>query len=140
MLGSHMDTYSPAYSMDRYPRNYIPDGAPKARPGERASADCVLDASAPESFAVPTAAIVRNGLDPVVFVRDEHDADTFLAVPVVPGASGSGWTAITGLDDPDAEVVTDGVYELKLALAAQSGNKKAAGHFHADGTFHEGED
>ena len=29
MLGSHMDTYSPAYSMDRYPRNYIPDGAPK---------------------------------------------------------------------------------------------------------------
>ena len=118
----------------------FPDGAPQARPGERASADCVLDASAPESFAVPTAAIVRNGLDPVVFVRDEHDADTFLAVPVVPGASGSGWTAITGLDDPDAEVVTDGVYELKLALAAQSGNKKAAGHFHADGTFHEGED
>jgi hypothetical protein len=29
------------------------------------------------------------------------------------------------------------VYELKLAV--QTGETKSAGHFHADGTFHEGE-
>lgn len=29
MLGAHMDAYGPEYRMDRYPRNYIPDGAPK---------------------------------------------------------------------------------------------------------------
>ncbi len=118
----------------------FPGEAPKARPGERASAECVLDESAEEAFAVPSLAIVKNGLEPIVFVRDEDDASTFLAVPVTPQVSGGGWTAIEGLTDPDAEIVTDGAYELKLALAAQSGQKKSAGHFHADGAFHEGED
>ena len=35
-----------------------------------------------------------------------------------------------------AEVVREGAYELKIALAAKAGTK-GAGHFHADGTFHE---
>lgn len=118
----------------------FPENAPKARPGERGTAECVTDETSAEAWAVPTAAIVKNGLEPIVFVRDEDEADVFLAVPVKPLVTGGGWTAIEGLDDPDAEVVTDGVYELKLALSAQSGQKKAAGHFHADGTFHEGED
>lgn len=118
----------------------FPQGIRGVRPGERGKAEILLDASAEESWAVPSAAIVRNGLEPIVFIRDEDEDDVFLAVPVKPLVSGGGWTAIEGLDDPDAEVVTDGVYELKLALAAQSGTKKAAGHFHADGSFHEGDD
>jgi hypothetical protein len=35
--------------------------------------------------------------------------------------------------------VSDGAYELKLALQ-EEGDKKSAGHFHADGTFHEGDE
>ena len=115
----------------------FPQGAPAARAGSRAQAECVLDETEAAVVSVPDAAIVRIGLQPTVFVRDEHDADRFLAVPVETGLSGGGWTEVKGLDD-DAEVVTDGAYEFKLALGA--GSSAPAGHFHADGTFHEGED
>ena len=88
---------------------------------------------------VPSSAVFRDGVTPSVFVRDEHDADRFVVKPVVPGRSAAGWTAVTGLDEHD-EVVSRGVYELRHALLAVGGEKKSAGHFHADGTFHAGED
>ena len=118
----------------------FPAGAPDARSGERGQAEIVLANAAPADFAVPSAAIVKRGLEPIVFVKDEDEPDTFLAIPVEPGVTGGGWTAIHGIDDPDAEVVVEGAYELKLALPAPGGEAKAAGHFHADGTFHEGTD
>ena len=83
--------------------------------------------------------VFRDGVTPSVFVRDEHDADRFVVKPVVTGRSAAGWTAVAGLDEHD-EVVARGVYELRHALPAVGGEKKAAGHFHADGTFHAGED
>lgn len=117
----------------------FPDGAPKGRVGARASFACETDSAAPEAWCVPRMAIVRVGLQPTVFVRDEDDEDRFLAIDVTPGASVGGWTAVTGLpEDDDLEVVAAGAYELKLALAATT--EKPVGHFHADGTFHEGED
>ena len=85
---------------------------------------------------VPSAAVFRDGVTPSVFVRDEHDADLFVVKPIIPGRSVGGWVAVTGLDADD-EVVSQGVYELRHALPA-IGEKKAAGHFHADGTFHAG--
>ena len=88
---------------------------------------------------VPSAAVFRDGLAPAVFVRDAHDADRFVVKPVGLGASAGGWTAVTGLSDAD-EVVVQGVYELKQALPALGGEKKVAGHFHADGAFHAGDD
>ena len=110
------------------------------RPGERLQVDCVTDESETPVVAVPSACIVRVGLDPTVFVRDEHDEDRFLAVKVEPGRTNGGWTEVKGLpDDDDLEIVKEGAYELKIALAAQSGSAPA-GHFHADGTFHEGSD
>ena len=110
------------------------------RLGERLQVDCVTDESETPVVAVPSACIVRIGLDPTVFVRDEHDEDLFLAVKVEPGRTNGGWTEVKGLpDDDDLEVVKEGAYELKIALAAQSGSAPV-GHFHADGTFHEGKD
>ena len=88
---------------------------------------------------VPSAAVFRDGLAPAVFVRDAHDADRFVVKPVGLGASAGGWTAVTGLSAAD-EVVVQGVYELKQALPALGGEKKVAGHFHADGAFHAGDD
>lgn len=117
----------------------FPDGAPKGRVGSRVSFLCETEPTAPELVCVPKAAIVRLGLNPIVFVRDEHDEDRFLALDVTPGETVGGWTSVLGLpEDEDLEVVTDGAYELKLALTAQA--TKPTGHFHADGTFHEGED
>lgn len=118
----------------------FPKGGARGRAGARATATCVLDADETPQAAVPTRALVRIGLQPTVFVKDAHDADRFVAVDVVPGRSAGGWTAVTGLPEGDGvEVVVEGAFELKLALPA-AGEAKPAGHFHADGTFHEGAD
>lgn len=118
----------------------FPELPPKGRVGSRGSFVCGTDENVSESICVPRAAIVRIGLQPTVFIRDEDDANRFLAIDVSPGDSVGGWTAVTGLpDDDDIEVVTDGAYEIKLALPSESA-AQPVGHFHADGTFHEGED
>lgn len=118
----------------------FPEGSVPGRAGERATVACVTDEKEAPVTAVPSACIVRVGLEPTVFVRDEHDPDRYLAVKVETGLVGGGWTEVRGLpDDDDLEVVREGAYELKLALAAKAGTK-SAGHFHSDGTFHAGED
>ncbi len=109
---------------------------PSVIAGAASTAVCALDANEDPKPAVPSDCVVMDGLGPVVFVRDAHDRERFIAVPVVPGARGGGWTAVEGLPD-GAEAVRAGAYELKLALA--SGGPNPAGHFHADGEFHEGE-
>ena len=120
----------PAYAL-------FAEGSVPRRAGERVSVACVLDETEAPVRAVPTACLVRIGLEPTVFVRDEHDSDRYLAMRVETGLSGGGWTEVRGLpDDDDLEVVREGAYELKIALAAKAGTK-GAGHFHADGTFHE---
>lgn len=112
----------------------FPSAPVKARCGERAVAEAVKDSTGPDNVAVPSDAIVLNGLTPTVFVKDGHEPNAFVATEVEPLASGGGWTAVKGIHEGD-QVVTDGAYELKLALP--SGGEKKAGHFHADGTFHE---
>lgn len=120
----------PAYAL-------FAEGSVPRRAGERASVACVLGETETPVRAVPTACLVRIGLEPTVFVRDEHDPDRYLAMRVETGLSGGGWTEVRGLpDDDDLEVVREGAYELKIALAAKAG-AKSTGHFHADGTFHE---
>jgi len=110
-----------------------------AVPGESVYVTMEADKAETPVACVPSSAVFRDGVTPSVFVRDEHDADRFVVKPVVPGRSAAGWTAVAGLDEHD-EVVARGVYELRHALPAVGGEKKAAGHFHADGTFHAGED
>jgi hypothetical protein len=106
--------------------------------GARSHAECVTDETERPHVAVPSRCIVSIGLQPTVFIRHAHDAECFIAVPVTPGVSGGGWTAVEGLPSAHSEVVSEGAYELKLALSS-GGDGRSAGHFHADGTFHEGE-
>ena len=115
------------------------DADDKLLQGESVYVTVEADTAEKPVACVPSAAVFRDGVTPSVFVRDEHDEDRFVVKPVVPGRSAAGWTAVTGLDSDD-EVVSQGVYELRHALPAASGEKKAAGHFHADGSFHSGED
>lgn len=107
--------------------------------GETVRVTLETDAHETPVLCVPSAAVFQDGLTPSVFVRDDHDADRFVAHAVGLGASAGGWTAVTGLAD-DAEVVVQGVYELKQALPSLGGEKKVAGHFHADGKFHAGDE
>ena len=126
------------------------DSEVSAIAGERGLAECVTDETEKPHMAVPSKCIVSVGLQPTVFVKDSHNAERFIATPVVPGVSGGGWTAVEGLspheceahakDQPShiCEIVCEGAYELKLALPSADA-KKESGHFHADGTFHTGE-
>ncbi len=108
------------------------EGASLPNVGESVYVTHEFDPAGEAVACVPSAAIFREGITPCVFVRDEHDADRFVVKPVVPGVSAAGWTAVTGLA-ADEEVVSQGVYELKQALPSAGGEKKSAGHFHADG-------
>ena len=114
-------------------------GAP-GRAGDRVRAECVLKSNEVPVWALPDDCIVAVGAESVVFMRDRHRKTRFFAVSVRTGMSGGGWTAVEGLSDTGAEVVKTGVYGLKLALAAKSASDKPVGHFHADGSFHEGDE
>ena len=111
-----------------------------AMPGRVGVLSVVTEESAPESVAVPNACIVTDGMRSVVFTRDADDPTRFFKREVTPGASDGDWTEVGGIR-PGESVVLDGTYELKLAAPADGDapKKKAAGHFHADGQFHEGE-
>ena len=126
------------------------DSEVSAIAGERGHAECVIDETESPHVAVPSKCIISVGLQPTVFVKDSHNPERFVAVPVLPGVSGGGWTAVEGLSPHECEahtknkpsqiceIVCEGAYELKLALPSADA-KKESGHFHADGTFHTGE-
>lgn len=105
--------------------------------GARGEATVFTGGGGEPKTAVPSECVVSIGLQPTVFVRDAADRGRFIAVDVTPLESAGGWTAVDGLPSDGVEVVSKGAYELKLALPG--GGNRGAGHFHADGTFHEGE-
>lgn len=86
--------------------------------------------------SIPDSAIVKVGLDDIVFV--EVAEGTYAAVKVHAGESRCGMTPVEGLV-PGQKMVVKGGHELRNLLPAEGAAKKA-GHFHADGAFHEGED
>jgi len=114
---------------------------PAWRVGDYAKATCVTATVEKPSLVVPSASVVQVGVSPVVFMRAEGEDDHFIAFAAEVGRQADGWTEILNLPDDDAEVVVCGQYELKLALAASTGDRsKKSVHFHADGTVHEGDD
>jgi hypothetical protein len=116
------------------------DGTAPGRSGERMKLECVLDMKETPVPALPDDCIVKIGTQPAVFVRDGRKKEVFHAIKVFVGLSDGGWSEVEGLPlDKHLEVVKQGVYGLKSALAAKSSGGKAVGHFHADGTFHDAE-
>lgn len=106
-----------------------------ARPGLLASLEITTAGAAGEELAIPVAATIRDGLDTVFFRRDRNQPDRVLRVVADLGASDGRWVAVqSGLKEGD-EVVLDGVYQV---LLAQQRDTPAAGHVHADGTWHAG--
>ncbi|MGN0836142.1 MAG: efflux RND transporter periplasmic adaptor subunit [Akkermansia sp.] len=116
---------------------FTPESLPA---GARAGQLCRLDLYGSEAggsiVSVPDSAVVRVGTDDVVFV--EAREGLYYMYKVHAGASRRGMTPVDGLQ-PGMRIVVKGGYELKYCLPADGTPKKAAGHFHADGKFHEGE-
>lgn len=119
------------------PAYVVFDKPPRAVAGLRGVATAVVGGGGKTETTVPDSAIVEMNLAKYVFVKDANEKNRFVAVEVSTGGKSGGWTAVTGLPEGHCEVVSKGAYELKLATATSG--KNTAGHFHADGTFHEGD-
>lgn len=128
------------------------DGAvpPWARPGLAVRIAAAVEA-ADAGFAVPAAAVRRDGLDRGVWVQDPGDPARLVFVHVKVLAEDRGWVWIDDEDHSDHDhgegqgqasadlihadtrVVVRGAGRLLLATR---GALQTGGHFHADGTFH----
>lgn len=116
---------------------FTPDSLPAgAQAGKLCRLDLYAEGDAHGTASIPESAVVKVGVDDVVFV--EVDEGNYAMVKVRAGASRMGMVPVSGLR-PGQRIVVKGGYELKYILPGE-GEKKKAGHFHADGKFHEGED
>ena len=89
-----------------------------------------------EMILVPRSSIVDIGLKKHIFIQDKNQPDKYVAWPVSVLKTIGKNVAIAEIPHEGCRIVVEGAYELKIAL---SDGKNPAGHFHADGTFHEGE-
>lgn len=107
-----------------------------ARPGVAGFLEVATAESGEAVLAIPMSATLPDGLERVLFRRDPKDPDKVIRLEADAGLDDGRWVEIkSGLTDGD-EVVLAGAYELMLA---SSGNAAKGGHFHSDGTYHEGE-
>lgn len=120
---------------------FVPDRLPEtAYAGQLARLEMNAGQDAEDGYIpVPNSAVVKVGVNDVVFIQDNENKNLFLMKKVTTLPARRGMTPVKGVVEGQT-IVTKGGYELKYALPAQGGGeKKAAGHFHADGKFHEGE-
>ena len=108
-----------------------------ARAGVSGFLEVTLAGGDEEELAIPASSVVRDGATPVIFRRDPANPDKVIRMDADVGITDGRWIVIqSGVREGD-EIVLDGAYPLLLAT---SGSAPKGGHFHADGTFHEGED
>lgn len=116
------------------------DGAalpPWARAGVSAFLEVVVGGEGREELAIPLACVARDGTQSIIFRRDGADPDKAIRMEADLGIDDGRWVAIKSGVGEGNEIVLDGVYQL---MVATSGSITKGGHFHPDGTFHEGED
>lgn len=110
---------------------------PWARTGLSTDLELVLDDTEDLETAIPVEAVIQDGVDKIFFRRNPDNPDQAVRTKADLGISDGHWIVLGSGVKAGDEVVLAGVYELMLATADAP---EAAGHFHADGTFHEGED
>jgi len=107
-----------------------------ARPGVSGHLEVVVAGGEPQ-LAIPNSSVIQDGLSRIFFRRDPKNPDQVIRIEADLGVNDGRWVEVqSGLREGD-EVVVDGVYQLMIAT---SGSVQKGGHFHPDGTFHEGED
>lgn len=107
-----------------------------AKAGVIAQLEIELQSNVSPELAIPLSAVQQDGLIPVIFVRNTNNPNEVIRIEADLGIDDGRWVEIlSGVTDGD-EVVLDGGFQLLLAT---SGSIPKGGHFHADGTYHEGE-
>lgn len=106
-----------------------------ARAGIAAQLEITLEGGTP-TLAIPLAAVVRDGVTPIIFRRDPKNPDQAIRLEADLGPSDGRWVVIqSGVKEGD-EIVLGGNYQLMLATGVSA---PKGGHFHPDGTFHDEE-
>lgn len=108
-----------------------------ARSGVAGFLEVVVDGTEAPELAIPLACVVRDGTQSIIFRRDPADPDKAIRMEADLGMDDGRWIVIKSGVAEGNEIVLDGVYQL---MVATSGSITKGGHFHPDGTFHEGED
>ncbi|MGY8753459.1 MAG: efflux RND transporter periplasmic adaptor subunit, partial [Phycisphaerales bacterium] len=107
-----------------------------ARPGVGAQLEIITDSTGMKELSIPLASVQYDGLTPIIFRRAPDNPNEAIRMEADLGVNDGRWVAVhSGLTDGD-EIVLDGGFQLMLAT---SGSIQKGGHFHSDGTFHEGE-
>jgi len=119
----------------------VPDGGAAvpvwAKPGVATMLEITLAGEDAAELAIPIRAVVRDGASALIFRRDPRDPDKAIRIDADLGIDDGRWIVVrSGLREGD-EVVLDGAYQLMVATSA---SMPKGGHFHSDGTFHEGAD
>ncbi len=111
-----------------------PTDAPSwARPGVAGFLEVETAKGGGNELCVPLGAVLQDGLQRVMFLRDPKDEDQVIRLEADLGVDDGAWIEVlSGLADGD-QVVLEGAYELVLA---SSDSAQKGGHFHADGTWH----
>jgi hypothetical protein len=97
----------------------------------------VTNGSGGEELAIPLRCVARDGARAIIFRRDPANPDKAIRMEADLGLDDGRWVVIRSGVAEGNEIVLDGVYQL---MVATSGTITKGGHFHPDGTFHEGED
>lgn len=109
---------------------------PWARAGVSGFLEIVVEGTGSPELAIPLACIARDGTQAVIFRRDPSDPDKAHRMEADLGIDDGRWVVIKSGVAEGNEIVLDGVYQL---MVATSGSITKGGHFHPDGTFHEGD-
>jgi len=115
----------------------IPDELPNwGKAGVTAYLEVFVEGSEDAVVAVPEAAVIRDGLEHVLFMRHRMIPDMLLRVPVELGTSDGRWIEVKSVVQAGDEIVLGGVYPLMLATS-ESGERQSGVHVHPDGSVHE---
>jgi hypothetical protein len=108
-----------------------------ARAGVSAFLEVVTGGTGAQELAIPLRCVARDGTAAIIFRRDPGDPERAIRMEADLGIDDGRWVVVRSGVAEGNEVVLDGVYQL---MVATSGSITKGGHFHPDGTFHEGED
>lgn len=107
-----------------------------AKAGVSAFLEVVTSGNGGEALAVPLKCVARDGTAAIIFRRDPADPNKAIRMEADLGLDDGRWVVIKSGVAEGNEIVLDGVYQL---MVATSGSITKGGHFHPDGTFHEGD-
>lgn len=106
-----------------------------AKAGVSAFLEVITSGTGGDTLAIPLKCVARDGTAAIIFRRDPADPNKAIRMEADLGLDDGRWVVIKSGVAEGNEIVLDGVYQL---MVATSGTITKGGHFHPDGTFHEG--